>query len=179
MEYLVAFALLVAMGAWVVSSYLRLFHLYERVQGAWLQWTDATRLRNECLGDFLQAFASYLPQGDMLPRDMRRWAEDSERALSATAGAPRRGNFAGLGSAERHLRRVVSHSVHTLVTTRNMREDAHLCELCAAMSASLYRQEELAGVYNRSVAEYNSALRAPGARMVAGLFGFAPMAAVS
>lgn len=178
MEYVVALTLLVALGAWVVSAYLRLFHLYERVQGAWCRWSDATRHRNECLGDFVQVFAAYLPQGDTLPRDMRRWAEDSARALVAAPGAPHCGNLANLASAERHLRRVVSHSVHTLETTQTMREDTRLQELSHAVSVALYRQEELASFYNRSVAEYNTALAAPGGKLLGGLFGFCPVATV-
>ena len=178
MEYVVAFTLLVALGAWVVSAYLRLFHLYERVQGAWSRWSEATRHRNECLGDFVQVFAAHLPQGDILPRDMRRWAADSARALVAAPGAPRCGNLADLASVERQLRRTLSHSVHTLETTQRMRDDARLQELCSAVSVALYRQEELATFYNRSVAEYNTALAAPSGKLLGGLFGFCPVATV-
>ena len=126
----------------------------------------------------MQVFAAYLPQGDILPRDMRRWAADSARALVAAPAAPRCGNLANLASAERHLRRVVSHSVHTLETTQTMRDDARLQELSHAVSVALYRQEELAGFYNRSVAEYNTELAAPCGKLLGGLFGFCPAASV-
>ena len=176
MVYIISLTLLVALGAWVVSSYLRLFHLYERVQGAWLQWHRATQHRNECLQDFLSHFAAYLPAGDVLPQDLHRWAEDSGRALKATPTAPREGNFSCIATAERYLRRAVSYSVHTLETTQHMRQDAQLLSLCNAMSDSLYRQDEQMLCYKRSASEYNSALHSPGAGKVAGLFGFTPVA---
>lgn len=176
MVYIISLTLLVALAAWVVASYLRLFHLYERVQGAWLQWHRATQHRNECLQDFVSLFAAYLPEGDMLPRDLRRWTEDSGRALKATPTAPREGNLGCITTAERYLRRAVSYSVHTLETTQHMRQDAQLLSLCTAMSDSLYRQDEQMMSYKRSASEYNHALHAPGAGIVAGLFGFAPVA---
>ena len=179
MEYIVALTLLVALGAWVVSSYLRLFYLYEKVQGAWQQWSQATRQRNDCVADFVRLFALCLPQGDVLPRDMRRWTEDSKRALVASPHAPSVGNVAGLSRAERSLRRVLSHSVHTLETTQPLRDNDDLRNLCSALTVSLYRQEEMAGLYNRSVIQYNQALLAPGARLVASLFGFSPAARMS
>lgn len=176
MEYLIALTLLVALGAWVVASYLRLYHLYERVQGAWGQWRLATQHRNECVRDFVRSFAGYLPSGDVLPRDMNRWEADSGRAINATPTAPLVGNFRSIATAERHLRRAVSHSVHTMENTCNLRENEQLITLCSAMSVSLYRQDEQMMLYKRFATEYNTALSAPGAKIVAGLFGFSPVA---
>ncbi|MBR5214311.1 MAG: hypothetical protein IKV92_08635 [Akkermansia sp.] len=176
MVYIISLTLLVALGAWVVASYLRLFHLYERVQCAWLLWHRATLRRNECLLDFATQFAAYLPAGDVLPRDLHRWTQDSGRALEATPTAPKEGNFRTIAMAERYLRRAVSYSVHTLETTQNMQQDAQLLSLCSAMSDSLYRQDEQMLLYKRSAKEYNSALHSPGVGIVAGIFGFSPVA---
>lgn len=177
MEYIIALSLLVAMGAWVVGAYLRLFHLYERVQGAWQQWSLATEQRNECLRDFTDAIADYLPAGDVLPQDMNRWEEDSRRALQASPTAPREGNFTCIARAERHLRRAVNYSVRTLENTQLMRENEQLLSLCSAVSVSLYQQDAQMRLYNRSASEYNTALHSPGAKIVAGIFGFTPVAA--
>lgn len=176
MEYIIAFALLVALGAWVVGAYLRLFHLYEQVQGAWQQWSRATLHRNECLRDFVHEFAGYLPEGDVLPRDMHRWEEDSRRALKASPVAPREGNFSCIALAERHLRRAVNYSVHTLENMQHMRENEQLLSLCSAVSVSQFQQDTQMQLYNRSAAEYNTALHSPGAKIVAGIFGFTPVA---
>jgi len=172
----VAFSLLVAVGAWVVSSYLRLIHLYEQVQGSWRQWTHATQRRNECLRDFLSEYAAYVPPGDELTADMRRWELDSGRSLKAFPLAPLAGNFNSITTAERHLRRAVSYSVHTLETTSHLSENERLVSLCSAMSVSLYQQDEQMLLYKRSAAAYNTALDSPGARIIAGVFGFAPVA---
>ncbi|MBE6417962.1 MAG: hypothetical protein E7033_05800 [Akkermansiaceae bacterium] len=175
MEYVVSFTLLVALLAWVVSSYLRLFHLYEQVQGAWTAWSRAARRRNECLVEFVNTFAGRLPEGDVLPRDIRHWAEDSCRALDATPAPPRPGGTVCLNMAERHLRRAVSGSLHTVENTLSMQDDELLQSLCSAVSVSLYRQDELTALYNRSAGEYNSALSGPGAGLVASVFGFSPV----
>lgn len=174
MELLVSFTLLVAVGAWLAAAYARLHHLHSRVQSAWAQWSRATCRKNECLGDFLSVFAGYLPQGDMLPRQMRRWTEDSQRALLAAPTAPPPGGLASLEKAERSLRRMLGDSVQTLENSAPMREDEHLLQLCSAISVSLFQQEEIARHYNRHAADYNHALSAPTGRLVGGLFGFNP-----
>lgn len=175
MEYVVSFTLLVALLAWVVSSYLRLFHLYEQVQGAWAAWSKAARRRNECLADFVKTFAGLLPAGDVLPRDIRHWAEDSGRVLDATPTPPGQGGTTGLCLAERQLRRAVAGSLHTVETTLSLRDNELLQSLCSALSVSLRRQDELVLCYNRSAGEYNAALASPGVGLVASLFGFAPV----
>lgn len=172
MEMLVSFTLLVAVGAWLAAAYARLHHLYSRVQSSWEQWSRATCRKNECLGDFLSVFSGYLPQGDMLPRQMRRWAEDSQRALLAAPSVPLPGSLDSLGVAERHLRRMLGDSVQTLERSPEMRENECLLQLCNAISVSLFQQEEIARHYNRHVADYNHALAAPTGRLVGGLFGF-------
>lgn len=177
MEYIIALSLMVAVGAWVVGAYLRIFHLYERVQWAWRQWSLATQHRNECVRDFVKGFSACLPAGDVLPRNMHRWEADSGRALRALPTAPREGNFGGIEHAERHLRQAVSHSLHTLENTRQLRENEQLHNLCSAVSVSQFRQDAQMQRYHRSAMEYNTALDSPGAKIVAGLFGFTRVAA--
>ena len=84
MQYLVSFALLVAVAAWIVRIYNNLDHLRGVVCSCWGQWRKATHHRNECLTDFAVVFALFLPQGDPLPRNLRRLAADSERTLALT-----------------------------------------------------------------------------------------------
>lgn len=176
MGYLIAFTLLVALGAWVVSSYLRLIHLYERVQGAWLQWTRATQQRNECLRQFVTEFRAGLPLEAELFSDMHRRELDSCRVLKAFPYAPREGDFGSIAEAERYLRRAVSYSVHTVETAGSLQHNQQLTSLCSAMSVSMYRQDEQMLLYKRFAVEYNTALYSPGARIVAGVFGFSPVA---
>ena len=66
MQYLVSFALLVAVAAWMVRIYNNLDHLRGVVCSCWGQWRKATHHRNECLTDFAVVFALFLPQGDPL-----------------------------------------------------------------------------------------------------------------
>ncbi len=175
MEYIVALALLVLVGACVVAAYARLHHLNGRVQSAWKRWNTATRQRNDCLGDFVAVFASFLPQDDMLPRNMRRWAEDSSRALAATPGAPLLGAGQLLADAERHLLHMMRSSGQALEDIPQLRESDQLLGLYQAMAVSHSRQEEVARFYNRSVHDYNAALDEPLSRLLAPMLGFAPV----
>ena len=175
MEYIVALSLLVAVGACVVAAYARLHHLYIRVQSAWTRWNAATRRRNDCLGDFVAVFASYMPQNDMLARNMRRWAADSSRALAATPSAPPYGTGQLLGDAERHLQRMMTYSGRELEATPHLRESEQLLGLYQAMAVSHSQQEEVARFYNRSVHDYNTALDEPLTRFLAPVLGFAPV----
>ena len=175
MEYIIALTLLVAVGAWVVGAFIRLHHLYERVQLAWEKWHFATRHRNDCLGDFVAVFASYLPQEDMLARDMRRWAEDSRRALAALPAAPILGAGQVLGHAESKLQRMMRYSGRAVEATPLLRENEQLLGLYQAMAISHRMQEEEARLYNRSVHDFNSALDEPAMRLIAPTLGFCPM----
>ena len=176
MGYLIAFTLLVALGAWVVSSYLRLFHLYERVQGGWIQWTQAALQRNECLRQFVIEFGADMPQEDSLCKDVQRREMESCRVIKAYPYAPGAGDFSSIAEAELNLRRAVSYSVHAVETASALQQNEQLLSLCSAVSVSMYRQEEQMLFYKRSAVEYNAALAAPGARIVAGVFGFGPVA---
>lgn len=175
MAYIISLTLLVALSAWLVSTYLRLYHLYTRVQGAWARWSAATHARNECLENFAQLFAAHLSADDVLARDIRRWAGDSQRVLAGLPEAPADGAHDNMGRVERHLRRAVSYSVHAVESSQHMRQDKQLQNMCDAMSVSLYKQDETARFYGLSAAQYNVALRGPGAKIVASVFGFVPV----
>ena len=176
MGYLIAFTLLVALGSWVVSSYLRLIHLYERVQGGWLRWTQAAMQRNECLRQFVTEFGADIPQCDSLCNDMQRREMESCRVIKAYPHAPGVGDFSSIAEAERNLRRAVSYSVHAVETASSLQQNEQLLSLCSAVSVAMYRLEEQMLSYKRSAVEYNTSLAAPGARIVAGVFGFDPVA---
>lgn len=176
MIYVVSLGLLVAVGAWLVSIYHKLNFLRGQVQDAWLQWSRVTAQRNERLGYFADAFSSCLPAGAMLPRDLRRLTEDSRLALSARPHAPLPGGLKGLRETELGLRQRMGDSVAVIENNLAMRSNADLVQVCRAVSASLSMQEKIAKSYDRSAGDYNNALVGPCARVVAGIFGFAPVA---
>lgn len=172
MAYLVSFALLVAVLAWVVGVYNNLEHLRGAVCNCWGQWRKATHRRNECLADFAAVFASFMPQGDSLPRDLRRMAEDSDRSL-ALALEPRWSRMHGfLGGAEQALRKVVDLSVQAVEDSPELRRHEALQRLCTSVTVSLYQQAQIASLFNRAAADYNSALASPSARFLAPVLGF-------
>lgn len=179
MEILTALTLLVAVIAWLAAAYARLQHLYRDVQFAWKKWYTATRHRNECLSDFVAVFAGFLPQENMLPRDMRKWTEDSSRALEALPGAPIAGTGHLLENAEQELRRIMTSSGHTIENAPRLRECDQLLGLYQAMTISRNQQEEEGRFYNRSAHIYNSALDEPLTRLLAPLLGFSPVEVLS
>ncbi len=172
MQYLVSFALLVAVVAWMVRVYNNLDHLRGVVCSCWGEWRKATHRRNECLSDFAVVFALFLPQGDPLPRKLRRLAADSERSL-ALSQEPRWSRLHGfVGGAEDLLRQAVESSVQKVEDSPVMREHEHLQRLCSSMSVSLFQQEQMTELFNRAAKDYNAALGGPSARFLAPLFGF-------
>jgi hypothetical protein len=172
MQYLVSFALLVAFIAWMAGVYHQLEHLRAAVCLCWGQWCRATHHRNECLADFAETFALFLPEEDPRPAYLRRLAADSDRSL-ALVQAPRWSEVHGfLGGAEQVLRKAVACSVQTVEDSPAMREHEHLQRLCSSVSVSLYQQDQLASLFNHAAVEYNAALAAPSARLLAPLFGF-------
>lgn len=176
MEFIVPLGILVAFLAWVIATFSRLYHLQRVVVAAWARWSEATQYRNECLVDFTVLFSGYLPREDVRPRNLRRMADDSRRALlSYREDLPAGDEVKHLSHAERSLRKVVVNAVQAMENSELMRGDSQLSELCSRVSLSLFRQDELTRTYNRSVGNFNLALTSPGARLVAGMFGFTPM----
>ena len=175
MEILVSIGLLVAVLAWIVSVYNRLFHLRNEVRGAWKQWVLAARNRNEQLDDFAAAFAGVLPQENLTPGrilhlglasqqflrelDEPRWGVDGEEFM------PR---------SEWLLQRALHDSVDEVEHTPQLQSHQHLQQLCGLMSMALYQQEHRTRLFNRAAHEYNSALVTPGGRALASVFGFRP-----
>lgn len=175
MEYIVPLGILVAFLAWIVATFSRLHHLHSMAHSAWAKWSAATQYRNECVTDFTTIFSGYVPGEDLCTQDLRRLADDSRRSLDAHRSMPEREEAHRLGLAEKSMRRVVMNAVQTMEDSQAMRSDAHLAELCTRVSLSLFQQDELTRSYNRSVGNFNLALAAPGARLVAGMFGFTPL----
>lgn len=175
MEYIVPLGILVAFLAWIVATFSRLHHLHHTVHLAWARWSEATQRRNACVSDFTDLFSGYLPREDIRPRNLRRWADDSRRTLDAHHSLPGGDEVRHLSHAEKSLRRVVVSAVQAMEDSDAMRQDTQLAELCTRVSLSLFQQDELTRNYNRSVGNFNLALAAPGARFVAGLFGFVPL----
>lgn len=174
MLYVVSLGMLVAVAAWVAAVYSRLNFLHGQVQDAWLQWVHATRRRNECLGDFTAAFAACLPQGSMLPRNLRRLTEDSRLALAAGAAPPRPLCMKAVHDVEEHLQSTMRDSVSVIENDRNLRENTVLVQLCNAISLSVWRQEQEERNYNRYAGDYNNAIDSPAVHWVAEAFGFEP-----
>ncbi len=172
MQYLISFALLVALAAWMVGVYNNLDHLRCAVCRGWSHWREATHRRNVCLNDFAHGIAGEMPEVDSLSRVLLRLAADSERTLSL-AVSPRWGDRSGfLGGAEQQLRLSVNQAVRMIEGNPDGEEDAHLQQLCSNLSVTLYQQDQMADLYNRAAREYNDALHAPSARFLAPVFGF-------
>lgn len=175
MEYAVPLGILVAFAAWIVATFSRLNHLHRMAVQAWARWNEATRMRNACLADFTIIFSGHLPQEDMRPRNLRRLTDDSARALASYQALPGGDDMRLLSRSEKSLRQVVVSAVQTMESSASMRGDTTLNELSSRVSLSLFEQDELTRLFNRSVGDFNLALTAPGARLVAGLFGFSPL----
>ena len=176
MIYVVSFGLVVAVAAWLVAVYQKLNYLRGQVQDAWLQWSQVTAERNERLGHFAGLMAGCLPRDAMLPRDLRRLAEDSRLALSARPSAPRPGGLKGVQETELGLRQRVGDSVCVIENDGAMRANADLLQGCREVTDALSLQEQMARVYDRFAGDYNHALMGPAAHAVAGMFGFVPVA---
>lgn len=175
MEYIVPLGILVAFLAWIIATFTRLHHLQNAALAAWCKWSEATQQRNACLVDFTVLFSGYLPKGDVRPRHLRRLADDTRRVLDTHHGLPNGNELKQLSHAEKSLRREVVNAVQAMEDSETMRDDTLLAELCTRVSVSIFQQDELSRTYNRSVGDFNMALTSPGARLVAGIFGFAPM----
>ena len=172
MQYLVAFALLVALAAWIVGVYNQLAHLRGQVCSSWSQWLGATHRRNICLRDYAAVFAAFLPKNSPMPTHLQRLAEDSEYAIALTL-EPRWGKAPGfMSGAEKVLRQAVVEAQHTVEDTPRMREHEHMQRMNSGVSAALYQQDQLAALFNRAAREYNAALAVPSARLLAPVFGF-------
>lgn len=172
MQYLVSFALLVAVGAWIVGVYNNLEHLRCMVCRGWAQWWRATHHRNACVGDFAAAFALLAPPENSLPRCLLRMVADSERTL-AMVEVPRWGELHGfVGGAELLLRQAVAQAVQAVEESPDMRAHEQLQQLCLSVAVSLQQQEQLAALFNRAAREYNAALATPSARLLGPVFGF-------
>lgn len=172
MSYLVSVGLLVLVAAWALSAYNRLRRLHGQVAEAWTQWLKATQQRNACVEDYAAAVSMALPADDMLPRSLRRLAQDSRMVLqSATA---LQGGTATMRAAitERELRLVLRRYASTLETLGMQASNEHLQFLGTQVNISLFHQSQYARIFNRLAADYNTALREPSGRILAPLFGY-------
>lgn len=172
MSYLVSVGLLVLVAAWVVGVYNRLRFLRGRVAAAWAHWLRATRQRNACVEEFAAAVSVALPQGDMLPRSMRRLAQDSNLALASAAAG--RSNTAAMRAAitERELHRVLRRLEPTMEALCAQPSTEHLQFLGTQVNITLFHQGRQARIFNRLAADYNAALRDTPGRILSPLFGF-------
>lgn len=173
MQYLVSFALLVALAAWMVGVYNNLVHLHGVVCNCWGVWCKAVHLRNQSLDEFASVFVYFVSKDDPLPGKLHRFAADSERSLAHVADSGRRLSLGFAGRAEQLLRQAVSKSVHVVEDSPVMRSHEHLQRVCSKLSAALFQQDQMAENFNRAAAEYNAALGGVSARLLAPLFGFA------
>ena len=172
MSYLVSLGLLVLVAAWVVGVYNRLRILHSRVAEAWEHWRKVTRRRNACVEEFAAAVSVALPRGDMLPRSMRRLAQDSNLELaSATAG---RADTATMRAAitERELHRVLRRLEPAMEALGAQPSTEHLQFLGAQVNITLFHQGQHARIFNRLAADYNAALRDTPGRILSPIFGF-------
>lgn len=176
MEYMAALTLLVALGALLISSYLRLFRLYEQVQHRWRSWLRVTNQRNASICSFERYVAS-LPASVTAPDfELKHRAEESERALAAMQQAPSLGNLCGLSESERRLRCALRHVVRVLDALGDSPEQVELLKVGETLTLTLNQQTRVAAGYNHAVSTYNRALEGPVNGIVASVFGFHPAA---
>lgn len=175
MNFLVSIGLLVAVLAWVVSVYNRLFHLRNEVRGAWQQWIQAARNRNEQLDDFTSVFAGALPQENRAFGRIRRLGAVSQQLLRGLEelrwGAQ---GEALMPQSEWTLQRMLHESVDVVENSPQLQSHLQLQQLCGLMSMALYQQEHRTRLFNRAALEYNAALASPSGRALASVFGFLP-----
>ena len=171
MQYVVSFALLVALAAWMVGVYNNLHHLRGVVCSCWSQWRTVTHRRNEELKRFA---ASLVSLESSLSGNLLRLVADSERSLMLAEG-PRWGARHGfLGGAERLLRMAAAQALRVV----EGQADSAMQQLCQSVSVSLYQQDQVAELFNHAAREYNAALRLPSARFLAPVFGFSAVDAL-
>lgn len=172
MSYLVSLGLLVLVAAWALHVYNRLRYLREQVAQAWAQWLKATRQRNAYVEDFAAAASVVLPRGDMLPRSLRKLAQDSRIALVQATAEGRNAPFLRASLTERELRRVLRRFEPTLDSLGAQPSNEHLQFLGTQVNLLLFHQNQYARVFNRLAADYNTALRELPGSILAPVFGF-------
>lgn len=175
MEIIVSIGLLVAVLAWVVSVYNRLFHLRNEVRGAWTQWILAARNRNEQLDDFASVFAGALPQENRAFGRIQRLGAVSQKLLRGLEEL--RWGVQGealMPQSEWTLQRMLHESVDAVENSPQLQSHLQLQQLCGLMSMALYQQEHRTRLFNRAALEYNAALASPSGRALASVFGFLP-----
>lgn len=175
MEYAVPLGLLVAVLAWVIATFLKLYHLRRLAQAAWQRWGQATQQRNICLLDLSIHLSAFLPQGDVRARRMKRLADDTQRVLSLFPEPPPNHELRHLSHAERKLRDIIIGTAQKMEHDTAMGADEELTELMNRVSLSLFRQDEITLLYNTRARAYNTALESPGAQWVAQIFGFSTL----
>lgn len=171
MEWLVSVGLLVAVAAWVAGLCHRLQLLRTEVRGAWQDWLDDTRRRNASLGEFAEVVALLLPQGEMLPRTLRRLVADSERMLLVGEGllwdeAP----FSRRTEGE--LRRAASAATRRAEEMADLQADERLRRVCEHLLQHMERQEQSGRRFRMAAEAYNAALTEPSVRLFAPSLGF-------
>lgn len=172
MQYLVSFALLVALAAWMAGVYNHLYHLRRAVCANWLQWCRSTHLRNVSLEDFVSSLAGFLSQHDDVSERLKSMVTSSEYEISV-ALEPHWGKARGsMIPGERLLRRTAAEALSAVEESPATRGQVHLQQLCSRVSSALYQQDQYATLFDRAVREYNEALSTPSACILAPVFGF-------
>lgn len=172
MEWLVSTGLLVAVVAWVVALCHRLQLLRTDVRGAWQDWLDDTRRRNETLGEFAETVALLLPQGEMLPRTLRRLVADSDRMLLMGEGLLWE-EVPHSSRTEGELRREASVAARRAEESGVLHSDERLRKVCDCLLQRMERQEQSSRRFRLAAEAYNAALSEPPVRLLAESLGFA------
>lgn len=172
MAYLISLALLVAVLAWVFTTYNHLQHLRTAVLGSWHRWVHATHRRNDCLADVADVFSSLLPQEELFPHHLHRLVGDSERSLKLLQEPGWGGESDFLPGEEWQLQEAARRTLLEAENNPPLRNHESLQLLCNQMSVALNQQEQYTRLFNRAAQEYNAALNHPSGRIVAPIFGF-------
>lgn len=162
---------MVAVAAWVAGVCHRLQMLRTEVRGAWADWVDETRRRNETLGEFAESVSLLLPPGEMLPRTLRRLQGDSDRGLRQGEHLLWREDDA-LQQTEGALLREAGSAARQVEETAALRADAGLRGACERLLLALEHQEQSRNRFCLAAEAYNAALREPPVQLLAASLGF-------
>lgn len=172
MKIVIAVLLPLLVVLWLAGRYARLRYEQARVRRAWAEWEECTHCRNAAMMDFAALLCVLLPSGDLLPRTLRRLAEDSERTLKSAEERPRGKCAFRFPVAETVLRRAFRDAVETMEGSHALKRHERLQRMVAGVNREFQRQDAAVRRFYGAARRFNDSLRGYGNRTAAWLFGY-------
>lgn len=173
MVFLIALGLFAALMSWFFTAYIHLKELHDDLMDDQNRLLDLIRMRNNFLPDFLARLALNMPEGDMLPRELRRMAEDSNCLVNKVLRDREFVDMACLLHSEVEILTQLHKALQQPST------DAYLEELGSRVNSVLTRQIEQGQRYNQMAALYNQTLNTFAGKCVGSMFDFRQAAGLS